>query len=115
MITAACNMLATLESPAKPTNVVAWNDACNAFANDGEIQELLAQVRTGFSTDARKLSNNMRPYFPYSSSIYELDGVAMIGERIIVPATLRPAILNLLHAALQGVDRMKARAADTVY
>ena len=39
----------------------------------------------------------------------------MIGERIIVPATLRPAILNILHAAHQGVDRMKARAADTVY
>ena len=79
--TLSYNMLATLESPAKPTNVVAWNDACNTFANDGEIQELLAQVRTGFSTDARKLSNNMRPYFPYSSSINELDGVAMIGER----------------------------------
>ena len=57
----------------------------------------------------------MRPYFPYSSIIYELDGVAMIGERIIVPATLRSAILNLLHAAHQGVDRRKARAADTVY
>merc|ERR1719233_2366164 len=115
MISATCNMLSTLESPAKHTNVVTWNDVRDASANDDEIQELLALVRTEFSTDARKLSNNLRPYFPYNSSIYELDGVAMLGERIIVPTNLRPAILNLLHAAHQGVDRMKARAADTVY
>ena len=44
MITAACSMLPTLESPAKHTNVVTWNDVRDASANDDEIQELLTQV-----------------------------------------------------------------------
>ena len=99
MIIAAGNMLATLESSTKQKHVVTWDDVQDASATDAEIQELLHHVRTGFSTDAWKLSDNMRPYFPYSSSIYELNGVAMLGERIIVPNTLRPAILDLLHAA----------------
>ena len=43
MITAACSMLPTLESPAKHTYVVTWNDVRDASANDDEIQELHAQ------------------------------------------------------------------------
>ena len=39
----------------------------------------------------------------------------MLGDRIIIPLVLRPAILHLLHAAHQGVGRMKARAADSVF
>ena len=53
--------------------------------------------------------------FPLKHALYELDGVLMLGDRIVVPADLRPAVLALLHAAHQGVDRMKARAGDTVY
>ena len=39
----------------------------------------------------------------------------MLGDRIIIPLFLCPAILRLLHAAHQGVDRMKARAANLVF
>ena len=107
LVTAARNMLDTMETcstqlkgkSAEYRNVVTWDDIRDASNADREIQELLSLVHAGFEIDARKLPPAMRPYHPYSAAIYELDGVAMLGERIIVPSTLRPAILNLLHAA----------------
>ena len=39
----------------------------------------------------------------------------MMSERIVIPISLRTDVLHLLHAAHQGIDRMKARASDTVF
>merc|ERR1711888_576750 len=39
----------------------------------------------------------------------------MMSNRIVVPASLRHNILQLLHAALQGIDRMKSRASESVF
>ena len=39
----------------------------------------------------------------------------MMSDRIVVPVNLRQDILHLLHAAHQGIDRMKARAGETVF
>ena len=52
---------------------------------------------------------------PYKFSLYIVDNVIMLGDRVVVPKALRSSILHLLHAAHQGVDRMKARSADVVY
>ncbi|GFO12503.1 retrovirus-related pol polyprotein from [Plakobranchus ocellatus] len=38
-----------------------------------------------------------------------------MGHRIVIPASLRPSILNALHAAHQGIGAMCARAADSVF
>ena len=97
------------------SNVVTWNDVREATAKDQTMQDILQLLATGFPDDSRTLKAPIRAYHPYSSSLYELDGVLMMSERIVVPTSLRPAILSLLHAAHQGVDRMKARASDTVF
>ena len=39
----------------------------------------------------------------------------MLGNRVIVPTSLRKKVLHLLHAAHQGVDRMKGRASESVF
>ena len=39
----------------------------------------------------------------------------MLGDRVVVPLALRPAIRSLLHAAHQGVTRMKSRSLESVY
>ena len=58
---------------------------------------------------------HIKPYNPYQSSMYIVDNVVMLGDRVVVPQALRPSILHLLHAAHQGVDRMKDRSADAVF
>ena len=96
-------------------NVVSWAAVRAATAADPTLQSVLQMLTTGFPVDSRTLPANIRPYFPYASSLYELNGVLMLSDRIVIPTSLRPDILNLLHAAHQGIDRMKARAGDAVF
>ena len=96
-------------------NVVTWKNIKMATPDDATIQSVLKILCEGFPDDARQLPHDLRPFFPLRYSLYELDGVLMLGDRIVVPKELREAVLALLHAAHQGVDRMKARAKDAVY
>ena len=96
-------------------HVISWADVKTSTTSDNTIRSVLELVREGFPDDARQLAPNLRPYYPLRHSLYELDGVLMLGDRIIIPAMLRRAVLAILHAAHQGVDRMKARANATVY
>ena len=97
------------------THIVSWDDMKEATVADKTIQEILGLLQSGFPTDGRSLPPHVRPYLPLADALYEVDGVLMMNSRIVVPASLRPNILHLLHAAHQGTDRMKARATDTVY
>ena len=105
----------TLASTSQSALVVTWADVQTASANDTTTQEMFTLLRAGFPGDARSLSASARPYFPYSHAMYELDGVLMMSDRIVVPASLCHNILQLLHAAHQGVDRMKSRASESVF
>ena len=103
---------------AAPVNVVTWQMIQEASAADEEIQLLKLHIADGTlsNTDGRKVHPKIKPYLKYGSSIYEIsDGIVMLGERVIVPTSLRQKVLHLLHAAHQGVDRMKGRASGAVY
>ena len=97
------------------SNVVSWAAVRSATAADTTLQSVLQLLVSGFPDDSRTLPATIRPYSSYSSSLYELDGVLMLSDRIVIPTSLRPDILDLLHAAHQGIDRMKSRAGDTVF
>ena len=48
-------------------------------------------------------------------SLYIVDGVIHAGPSVLIPSPLRPAVLEVLGSAHQGVVAMKMRAADMVY
>lgn len=96
-------------------NFISWEDIKTETVEDKEMQALMCVIKSGFPEDSRSLPSLVKPYAPYQSSLYILDSVVMLGDRVVVPHALRPRVLHLLHAAHQGVDRMKARAADVVY
>merc|ERR1711895_405855 len=96
-------------------HVIRWDEVKSSTTLDTTFRSVLKLLREGFPDDARQLAPDLRPYYPLRHSLYELDGVLMMGDRIIIPAMLCSAVLAILHAAHQGVDRMKARANATVY
>ena len=63
------------------SNVVSWADVRSATAADPTLQSVLQLLVSGFPADSRTLPATIRPYFPYSSSLYELDGVLMLSVR----------------------------------
>ena len=95
--------------------MVSWSDVKESTARDVAISNVLDLLKVSFPEDDRKVAPDIRQYARYKNQLYELDGVLMLNDRIVIPAAIRPDILKLLHAAHQGVDRMKARVSDAMY
>ena len=86
-----------------------------ASEEDKDMQDLIKFIIAGFPEDARSLPSHIKPYNMYKASLYVVDNVVMMGDRIVVPRAIRQNILHILHAAHQGIDRMKARASEVVF
>ena len=97
------------------TNVVTWDMVREATASNPTFIRLINLLEEGFPDDCRELPLELRPYQRYATSLCVVDGVVLMGQRIVVPPSLRQPILNALHAAHQGVSSMPARAMDSVY
>ena len=110
-----CSTSTPTACSASTTNVVSWEQIRMATAEDTDMQDLKEYIMSGFPEDARLLPAHVKPYNTYKSALYIVDDVVMFGDRVVVPRALRQPVLHLLHAAHQGVDRMKARSADVVF
>ena len=97
------------------SDVVTWDMVREATSSDASLQQLTVTIREGFPDNAKDMAPELRPYLRYSDSLCCVDGVILLGERIVIPASLRANILKALHAAHQGVGAMTARAADSVF
>ena len=96
-------------------SVVTWDMIREATASDPVFVSLIKYLEAGFPDDCRELPTELRPYHHFAASLCVVDGVILMGQRIIVPPSLRQPVLNALHAAHQGVSAMRARAMDSVY
>ena len=111
----SASLASTSSSLYAVSNVVTWNMVRESTTSDPQLQHLHNLLIEGFPSDSRQLDPQLRPYHRVSSSLYSLDGVIMMGNRIVVPKSLQAQILEALHAAHQGVSAMCARAADSVF
>jgi hypothetical protein len=96
-------------------SVVTWDMVCEATTSDPTFQSLINFLESGFPDDCRELPAALRPYHRFAASLSVVDGVVLMGQRIVIPPALRQSILNALHAAHQGFSAMRATAMDSVY
>ena len=101
---AACATLCSI------SDVVTWSMMQEATSSDEQLTQLSNLIQEGFPDDCRSLQPELRPFHRYRDSLSCVDGVILLGDRIVVPRALRPNILKALHAAHQGVSIMCARA-----
>ena len=86
-----------------------------AAAADADYRDLVAAISSGFPTPRDKTSMSVRQYCAIRDALSVDNGIALFGRRIIVPLSARREVLGKLHAAHQGIERMKRRARQTVY
>ena len=96
------------------SNLVSWDMVKQATAED-ETLKLLREVLTYGMPELRDLRHDIRAYHKYAAHLYEVDGVVMMNNRIVVPTALREQLLLSLHAAHQGIGSMCQRAADSIF
>ena len=56
-----------------------------------------------------------QPYWDSRFDLTTMDNILIKGDRIVIPRTLQKQVLERLHNAHQGIDRMKRRARQAVY
>lgn len=95
---------------------ISVDDVQKAAIHDKQYQDLLAIIKQGFPSK-RNLTNpsHLRNFWDVRHRLSELDGIAYMDNRIVVPAILRKIILDTLHSANQGVSGMKFRANTCIY
>ena len=87
-------------------------DLRQAANSDPEYQALLQAIRGGFSANPDPA---VKPFKKMQSSLSEDAGIALMGQRIVIPKAKRLQTLQRLHAAHQGVERTLRRARQAVF
>ena len=109
ILAAASSMLHSIST------VVTWDMVREATASDPTLHQLALCIEQGFPEDSRDLPPELRAYHRLSPSLCVVDGVILMGQRVVIPSVLQGSILSALHAAHQGTSSMQARAMDSVY
>jgi len=79
------------------------------------MEFLLDYIRDPNVTIDETNSSKLKPYWPYREAFYELDCVILYDDRVVMPPSLRPPILQTLHSAHQGTFAMVGRARQMVF
>ena len=94
---------------------VTWDRVREETASDPAMVELYNIVQSGFNIPQENLSPNLTSYYRFREYLSTIDGVLIYKNRVVIPPTLRPEVLENLHSAHQGVTSMNARAESSVF
>ncbi|KAK3909740.1 hypothetical protein KUF71_019749 [Frankliniella fusca] len=84
-------------------------------AGDVGLAAVTQYYKKGWPQDRHQVIMETRPYWQIRHDIFLEDKLVIFNDRIIVPVSLRPKVLNKLHAAHLGAEKTKARARQAVY
>ena len=91
------------------------DDLRAAAASDTEYTELIAAIMDGFTVPRHQMDQGVRQFWKLREELSVDDGLVLFGQRIVIPKSARRGLLRKLHAAHQGIVRMKRRARQTVF
>ncbi|XP_037502386.1 uncharacterized protein K02A2.6-like [Rhipicephalus sanguineus] len=89
-------------------------DVRQAQESDGECKVLISFCQQGWPRKT-KLPLHVSKYASVADELSVCDGILLKGPRIVIPSSLRPVVLTLLHEGHQGVNRTKALAREPVW
>ena len=108
-------MAAAAGTSMKQFKAVTWDRVKEETGIDRDMQELVQVITAGFHNGLDELPRPVAQFWRHRETLNVVDGVVMLGERVVIPPRLRKEILRHLHGAHQGVSQMTARATTAVY
>ena len=105
----------TVHSITQNRQVLSWERLETHSAQDRAIAALVDMVNKGSPDNRESWPDNTKEFFRVRSELSTIGPVALYGERVIIPSSLRAEALEVLHSAHQGTTGMTARATNSVY
>ena len=84
-------------------------------SKDETLRTLHKYVMNGWPKNKNDINPTTMPYFNIRDEISVVNGLALKGERIIVPLSMRKEMKQIIHSGHQGIEKCKARAREALY
>ena len=84
-------------------------------AKDSTLANLREVIMRGWPYRRSDYPAALLAYWNYRDELTVADGMILKGTRIIIPESLKPAVLKQLHYAQQGAEKCKLRAKGSVF
>ena len=79
-----------------------------------KFHKLYAMIQAGWPETKRQVPHIIREYWESRDGLAVLDGVIYRGMKILVPPSMRPAMLALIHGTHLGIVKCKQRAREAL-
>ena len=86
-----------------------------ATAADKVLQAVIQAHQEGWPERRHRCDGSLHQYWPMRHTVGIRDGAVMTADKIIIPQSMRAVIMDKLHLAHQGIQRMKAHARMVLY
>ena len=106
--------LAAIQRQTSSVTSITWEQLIEETNKDDTMQWLIEAINTGFPPECGD-SPTISQYWQYRENLHVSDGVVIYNDRAVIPTSLRPVVLDALHAAHQGVSMMGSRARAIVF
>ena len=107
------NMVSNLQDT--PFNTDRLQCIRTATAADKTLSALADVLRTGWPDNKRDLPTALLPYFSYRDELTTQDGIVLRGDRVTIPSSMRPEMIEKVHAGHLGINSCLRRARDLIF
>ena len=83
-----------------------------ATRSDPVLQQLVQQIPRRWPRRRRDCPEQLQPFYPCRDELSLVGELVVRGQRVVVPAELRPRMVAMAHEGHQGIVRSKQRARD---
>ena len=94
---------------------ISWSELVTEQDKDLDSTKLMVYVLRGFPESKLDLPPGLQQYWRVRDLLTAHHGVIHLGERPVVPPSLRHRVLDTLHSAHQGTTSMRLRAERSLY
>ena len=93
-----------------------WHDRVEeATRMDEDLQTLRRVIFSGWPATKQEIPAAAVPYWDARDELSTYNGIVYKGERLVIPYSMRPEMLKILHTSHAGVVKTKQLARDRMY
>ena len=106
---------ASIRREAEAFTSITWQALAEATKADESMWTLLQAVERGMLDVGLRKDAAISQLWQYRDGLYALDGIILYDDRVVVPQSMQPQVLETLHSAHQGVSAMESAARAIVF